>query len=44
MDRLRDALERLPGVVFVRQLVQTNALNLESKPKEVPKIPDLCLN
>ena len=44
MDRLRDALERLPGVVFVRQLVQTDALNLKSKPKEVPKIPDLCLN
>ena len=44
MDRLRDALERLPGVVFVRQLVETNALNLKFHRKAVPKIPELCLN
>lgn len=44
MDRLRDALERLPGVVFVRQLVETNAVNLKFHRKVVPKIPDLCLN
>ena len=44
MDRLRDALERLPGVVFVRQLVETNAVNLKFHRKAVPKIPELCLN
>ena len=44
MDRLRDALERLPGVVFVNQLVETNAVNLKRHRKEVPKIPELCLN
>ena len=44
MDRLRDAMERLPGVVFVRQLVETNAVNLKFHRKAVPKIPELCLN
>ena len=43
-DRLRDALERLPAVVFVRQMVETNAVNLKFHRKAVPKIPDLCLN
>jgi site-specific recombinase XerD len=44
MDRLRDALEKLPGVVFVNQLVQTNALNLKFQRRASPKIHDLCLN
>lgn len=44
MDRLRDALEKLPGVVFVNQLVKTNALNLKFQRRASPKIHDLCLN
>jgi site-specific recombinase XerD len=46
MQKVREALERLPAVVYMNQLVETGALNLkfQSKARYRPKMMDVVLN
>ena len=46
MQKVREALERLPAVVYMNQLVETGALNLkfQSKVRYRPKLVDVVLN
>ena len=46
MKRVREALEKLPAVVYMNQLVESGALNLrfQSKARYRPKMMDVVLN
>jgi hypothetical protein len=46
MQKVREALEKLPAVVYMNQLVETNAFNLkfQSKARYRQKMMDVVLN
>ncbi len=45
-QKVKEALEKLPAVIYMNQLVQTGALNLkfQSKPRYKPKLMEVVMN